>query len=116
MEGALYAGGKDGKVNVHFTVSPEHRPLFESLVADKAIEYSKKFNVAYSVSFSEQKSSTDTVAATPDTSHSAQRTARFSSAQVVTVRSSRTSTTSMLTSSSSRTLTTSFLTVSRTRL
>ena len=66
VEGALYAGGKDGKVNVHFTVSPEHRPLFESLVADKAIEYSKKFNVAYSVSFSEQKSSTDTVAATPD--------------------------------------------------
>ena len=66
VEGALYAGGKDGKVNVHFTVSPEHRPLFESLVTDKAAEYASKFNVAYSVSFSEQKSSTDTVAANPD--------------------------------------------------
>lgn len=66
VEGALYAGGKDGKVNVHFTVSPEHRPLFESLVTDKATEYASKFNVAYSVSFSEQKSSTDTVAANPD--------------------------------------------------
>jgi len=66
VEGALYAGGKEGKVNVHFTVSPEHRPLFETLVADKSIEYAQKFNVAYSVSFSEQKSSTDTVAATPE--------------------------------------------------
>ncbi|MBO4663778.1 MAG: DUF4301 family protein [Bacteroidaceae bacterium] len=66
VEGALYAGGNDGKVNVHFTVSPEHRPLFESLVAEKAVSYSKKFGVTYSVSFSEQKSSTDTVAATPD--------------------------------------------------
>lgn len=66
VEGALYAKGNDGKVNVHFTVSPEHRALFESLVADKSFEYSKKFGVTYSVSFSEQKSSTDTVAATPD--------------------------------------------------
>ncbi len=66
VEGALYAKGNDGKVNVHFTVSPEHRVLFESLVADKSFEYSKKFGVTYSVSFSEQKSSTDTVAATPD--------------------------------------------------
>ena len=66
VEGALYAKGNDGKVNVHFTVSPEHRPLFESLVAEKAVSYSKKFGVTYSVSFSEQKASTDTVAATPD--------------------------------------------------
>ena len=36
VEGALYAANKNGKVNVHFTVSPEHRPLFETLVADKA--------------------------------------------------------------------------------
>ena len=66
VEGALYAKGNDGKVNVHFTVSPEHRPLFESLVAEKAVSYSKKFGVTYSISFSEQKASTDTVAATPD--------------------------------------------------
>jgi len=64
VEGALYASGKDGRVNVHFTVSPEHRQLFESLVAQKKEEYEQKFGVTYNVSFSEQKSSTDTVAAT----------------------------------------------------
>ncbi len=66
VEGALYAGGKNGNVNVHFTVSPEHRPLFEALVAKVAPKYEKKFGVKYSVSFSEQKASTDTVAANPD--------------------------------------------------
>ena len=66
VEGALYAAGKDGKVNVHFTVSPEHRPLFEDLVESKKGEYESKFGVKYNISFSEQKSSTDTVAATID--------------------------------------------------
>lgn len=66
VEGALYAAGKDGKVNVHFTVSPEHRPLFEKLVQEKLPEYESQFKVKYNVSFSEQKSSTDTVAATID--------------------------------------------------
>lgn len=66
VEGALYAAGKDGKVNVHFTVSPEHRPLFEKLVAEKKEAYEGQFNVKYNISFSEQKSSTDTVAATID--------------------------------------------------
>lgn len=66
VEGALYAGGKDRLVNIHFTVSPEHRPLFEKLVTDVAGKYEKEFDVKYSVSFSEQKKSTDTVAATMD--------------------------------------------------
>ena len=66
VEGALYAAGKDGQVKVHFTVSPEHRPLFEQLVAEKLPVYEKRFGVKYQVSFSEQKASTDTVAATPD--------------------------------------------------
>ena len=66
VEGALYARGKDGKVHVHFTVSPEHRELFESLVKEKAGIYEKRFGVNYDISFSEQKPSTDTVAANPD--------------------------------------------------
>ena len=66
VEGALYAKQKDGSVNVHFTVSPEHRPLFEQLVAEKADHYAKVFGVKYNISFSEQKASTDTVAANPD--------------------------------------------------
>lgn len=63
VEGALYAANKNGKVNVHFTVSPEHRRLFENLVADKAAVYAKKYGVDYNVTFSEQKPCTDTVAA-----------------------------------------------------
>ena len=63
VEGALYAANKNGKVNVHFTVSPEHRRLFENLVADKAAVYAKKYGVDYNVTFSEQKPCTDTIAA-----------------------------------------------------
>ena len=66
VEGALYAANKNGKVNVHFTVSPEHRRLFEALVADKAAVYAKKYGVDYNVTFSEQKPSTDTIAADMD--------------------------------------------------
>ena len=66
VEGALYAGGKNGEVAVHFTVSPEHRPLFEALVAKVAPKYEQKYGVKYSITFSEQKASTDTVAANPD--------------------------------------------------
>lgn len=36
-EGAMYAAGKSGKVNVHFTVSAEHRELFKKLVEEKAV-------------------------------------------------------------------------------
>lgn len=63
VEGALYASSEGDKVNVHFTVSPEHRALFEKLVTEKSAEYTRKYNVIYNVSFSEQKPSTDTVAA-----------------------------------------------------
>lgn len=66
VEGALYAAGKTGKVNVHFTVSTEHRELFRALVAEKVAAYAQKYGVEYSVSFSEQKPSTDTVAADMD--------------------------------------------------
>lgn len=66
VEGALYAAGADGKVNVHFTVSPEHRSLFEQLVGEKAAKYAEKYGVEYHVSFSEQKPSTDTIAADMD--------------------------------------------------
>ena len=63
VEGALYAAGKTGKVNVHFTVSAEHRALFEKLVDAKVGEYAQKYGVEYDISFSEQKPSTDTIAA-----------------------------------------------------
>lgn len=66
VEGALYAAGKSGNVNVHFTVSAEHREMFAKLVEEKAAKYAKKFGVNYQISFSEQKPSTDTVAADMD--------------------------------------------------
>ncbi len=66
VEGALYAANKNGKVNIHFTVSPEHRQLFKALVEEKASKYAKKYGVDYNVTFSEQKPSTDTIAADMD--------------------------------------------------
>ncbi len=62
VEAALYATA-DGKADVHFTVSPEHRPLFEALVDRVKGDYEKKYGISYNVSFSEQKASTDTIAA-----------------------------------------------------
>lgn len=50
-------------MNVHFTVSGEHRALFQKLVDAKVAEYAKKYGVEYNISFSEQKASTDTIAA-----------------------------------------------------
>lgn len=62
-EGAMYAKNNAGEVNIHFTVSPEHKALFEQLVLDKKGEYEEKFSVKYDISFSAQKPSTDTMAA-----------------------------------------------------
>lgn len=61
-EGAQYATDKDNNVNIHFTVSPEHKPEFEKLIGAKVPEFAEKWGVKYNVSMSEQKSSTDTVA------------------------------------------------------
>lgn len=66
VEGALYAADNDGRVHLHFTVSPEHRPLFEQLVGEVARTYELKYGVTYDITFSEQKPSTDTIAANPD--------------------------------------------------
>ena len=65
VEGALYAAS-NGEANVHFTVSHEHLDYFKAKVAAKADGYAEKFGVKYDISFSEQKPSTDTVAANPD--------------------------------------------------
>ena len=65
VEAALYAAS-NGEANIHFTVSHEHMPFFQKKVADKADFYAKKYGVKYDISFSEQKPSTDTIAANPD--------------------------------------------------
>ena len=61
-EGALYARRADGLVRVHFTVSEEHRELFELLVAARKLSYEIKLGARFSVSYSIQKPETDTLA------------------------------------------------------
>ena len=65
VEGALYAAS-NGEAHVHFTVSHEHMGFFKQKVAEKADGFAKKYGIKYDITFSEQKPSTDTVAANPD--------------------------------------------------
>lgn len=62
-EGALYATSASGIVNIHFTVSNEHRKLFEKHLRESLSQFENNFNVQFNVGFSEQKPSTDTIAA-----------------------------------------------------
>ncbi|MFI3305236.1 MAG: DUF4301 family protein [Rikenellaceae bacterium] len=65
VEGALYAAA-DGVARIHFTVSPEHLAGFEALIAECVERYAAHYGVKYEISFSTQKSSTDTIAVNPD--------------------------------------------------
>jgi hypothetical protein len=62
-EGAFYARNKQGVVRIHFTVSGDHQPLFEKHFKDVVDDFSAVFHADYLISFSEQKPSTDTIAA-----------------------------------------------------
>ena len=62
VEGALYANAA-GNVNIHFTVSKEHRSLFEKHLKESLQLFEQNYKVNYKVGFSEQKPSTDTIAA-----------------------------------------------------
>ena len=65
VEAALYASS-NGEANVHFTVSHDHLELFKQMVAEKVDKYAQRYGIKYNISFSEQKPSTDTIAANPD--------------------------------------------------
>lgn len=65
VEGALYASS-NGTANVHFTVSHEHMQMFKDVVKSKENKYKNKFGINYNITFSEQKPSTDTIAANED--------------------------------------------------
>jgi len=64
-EGAQTAA-TNGNVNLHFTVSADHRKLFEEKIAKVQKAMEDRFGVKYNISLSEQKPSTDTLAATLD--------------------------------------------------
>jgi hypothetical protein len=51
-----------GLCRLHFTVSPEHRGLFESFVVEKAPFYERLCRCRYRIGFSVQKESTKTIA------------------------------------------------------
>jgi hypothetical protein len=61
VEGAQYANNK-GKVRLHFTVSPEHKKKFKTLINNVLKQYETNYSVKFDISFSEQKASTDTIA------------------------------------------------------
>lgn len=65
VEGAQSAS-VNGNVSLHFTVSSDHRTLFEKKLAEVVPGLEKRLGVKYHVSLSEQKPSTDTVAANLD--------------------------------------------------
>jgi hypothetical protein len=61
-EGKAYSA-KQGKICIHFTVSPEHQVAFESHVASHIVDKRE-----YEISYSTQKSGTDTIAVNLDNS------------------------------------------------
>ena len=62
VEGALYARNNDGTVNLHFTISPEHRAGFRRKIAEVKHYYESSLGIKLNVSFSEQKHYTDIIA------------------------------------------------------
>ncbi len=62
VEAAVYCSDHDGNARVHFTISPEHKSSFKAAINKVKEEYEKQFNVKFTVTYSEQKSSTDTLA------------------------------------------------------
>ncbi len=65
VEAALYASCH-GEAYVHFTVSHQYLSVFQQRVDEVINRFSKRYKVQYHVSFSEQKPSTDTIAANMD--------------------------------------------------
>lgn len=65
VEAAAYIKDKDGIVRLHFTVSPEHRQLFQEHL-EQVRGIIESGNIHYEVVFSSQKPSTDTIAVNHD--------------------------------------------------
>jgi len=62
VEAANYARNSDGKARIHFTISPEHKERFLALLDKKKQDYEKLFGVTFSIDYSDQHPSTDTIA------------------------------------------------------
>ena len=62
VDAASFAVDKNGVANLHYTISPEHEPLFIQKLKDVISYYEKTYNVKFNIDFSFQKPSTDTIA------------------------------------------------------
>ncbi|MCQ2335557.1 MAG: DUF4301 family protein [Paludibacteraceae bacterium] len=62
VEGAMYAADIKNVVHLHFTISTEHRALFEKKIFEVVPKYEEKFGVKYDITLSEQKPKTDMLA------------------------------------------------------
>lgn len=62
VEGANYCKDKEKRAGIHFTVSPEHADKFLDEINRVKEKYEELFDVTYELTFSLQKSSTDTLA------------------------------------------------------
>lgn len=62
VEGSGYAVNDGSEVNIHLTVSPEHRHSFEELLNKVLRKYEDQYKVKYNITYSVQKPSTDTLA------------------------------------------------------
>jgi hypothetical protein len=65
VEAANYGSNSKHEAHLHFTVSPQHRRLFDALEQQKKPLLEEQFGVNYNITYSEQKPSTDTVAVDP---------------------------------------------------
>ena len=62
VEAAQYGRDEDQKAVIHFTVSPEHLQKFNEQIERVLNHYEQLYNIKFHVSFSFQKTSTDTIA------------------------------------------------------
>lgn len=61
-EASKYARNADGTVKVHFTLSPEHIEPFNTLIHRRKSELEERYSALFEVTYSVQKSDTDTIA------------------------------------------------------
>ena len=66
VEGALYAKGSDDVVNLHFTISKEHRAAFKRLCNRVVPQLERDLGCKFNISFSVQSASTDVQAYTKE--------------------------------------------------
>ena len=62
VEAADYMRGADGVCNLVFTISPEHKPLFEAALAEVKDKFEARYGVKYNITFTYQDKATDTIA------------------------------------------------------